>query len=99
MVPYRGGKTEAYLALVGYEIAKRRLLFGASGGGTSVWMRYTLRLLTSQQFERCTTLISVLEEILRNDPSILGNEPISLDVVGSATTPNKLAAAEAHKRS
>ena len=92
--PTGGGKTEAYLALVGYEIAKRRLLFGASGGGTSVWMRYTLRLLTSQQFERCTTLISVLEEMRRNDPSILGNEPISLGLwVGSATTPNRLAAA------
>ena len=90
--PTGGGKTEAYLALIAYEIAKRRLIFGRSGGGTSVWMRYTLRLLTSQQFERCATLISVLEDMRRQEPELLGAEPITLGLwVGATTTPNRLA--------
>ena len=90
--PTGGGKTEAYLALAAFEIALRRLRHGAAGGGTSVLMRYTLRLLTSQQFERAATLISVLETMRRNRSEFeLGDEPIRLGLwVGGATTPNAL---------
>ena len=92
--PTGGGKTEAYLALTAFEIIKRRILMRENGGGTSVWMRYTLRLLTSQQFERCSTLISVLECMRKDDVTLLGYEPISLGLwVGGTTTPNRLAAA------
>ena len=91
--PTGGGKTEAYLALTAFEIARRRMVWQDSGGGTSVWMRYTLRLLTSQQFERCATLISVLESMRTIDGfgEHLGEEPITLGLwVGGDTAPNHL---------
>lgn len=90
--PTGGGKTEAYLALTAFEIARRRIVFGESGGGTSVWMRYTLRLLTSQQFERCATLISAMEFMRTSGETLeLGAEPISLGLwVGGETSPNHL---------
>jgi hypothetical protein len=88
--PTGGGKTEAYLALVALLITWRRLNFPASGGGTTVLMRYTLRLLTGQQFERATRLIFALEHLRRTEPELgLGEEPITIGLwVGSATTPN-----------
>jgi hypothetical protein len=90
--PTGGGKTEAYLALASFEIALRRRRYMASGYGTTVLMRYTLRLLTSQQFERCATLISVLETMRKQRPELcLGDDPISLGLwVGALTTPNQL---------
>ena len=74
--PTGGGKTEAYLGLIAFLIVWRRLKYPASGGGTVAFMRYTLRLLTRQQFERAARMICALELIRRNDPNRLGEEPI-----------------------
>ena len=87
--PTGGGKTEAYLGLTAFVIAWRRLVHGAAGAGTSVLMRYTLRLLTRQQFERSTRVIFALELLRRNDPETLGRAPISAGIwIGKATSPN-----------
>ena len=52
-------------------------------------MRYTLRLLTRQQFERSTRVIFALELLRRNEPALLGRSPISAGIwIGKATSPN-----------
>ena len=63
-IPTGGGKTEAYLFLIIFIIALRRrkaLLSGKSGAGVSVITRYTLRLLTIQQFRRLLGAITAAE--------------------------------------
>lgn len=95
--PTGGGKTEAYLAVTALTIIWRRLNNEIGYEGTTVIMRYTLRLLTAQQFERASRLISALE-FLRQQPefkAILRTEPISIGLwVGMASTPNKLEVAK-----
>ena len=86
--PTGGGKTEAYLGLIAFQIALRRLRHPDTGGGCAVLMRYTLRLLTRDQFIRAARLIFALE-LIRRERSDLGAEPISIGMwVGGAVTPN-----------
>lgn len=66
-IPTGGGKTEAYLAIMAFTIALRRrrakkdLENEKTGGGTTVITRYTLRLLTTQQFRRTLRMITAAE--------------------------------------
>ncbi|WP_022926735.1 helicase-related protein [Patulibacter americanus] len=86
--PTGGGKTEAYLGLIGITVMLRRLRHGDAGGGVTVLMRYTLRLLTIQQFERASALMCALEAI-RQDEGGLGRVPISIGLwVGRNGTPS-----------
>ncbi|WP_033355262.1 helicase-related protein [Kitasatospora aureofaciens] len=92
--PTGGGKTEAYLGLIAFTTFLRRLRDGEAGGGVTVLMRYTLRLLTLQQFERAAALICAMERLRAGDPSSLGREEISIGMwVGRSATPNTLAVA------
>ncbi len=65
--PTGGGKTEAYLGLTAFACAYRRLTSkpdhdGHRGGdGTAILSRYTLRLLTIQQFRRALRMIAACE--------------------------------------
>ena len=86
--PTGGGKTEAYLGLVAFQITLRRLRYSDTGGGTAILMRYTLCLLTRDQFIRATRLICALE-LIRRQRDDLGSEPITIGMwVGEATSPN-----------
>jgi hypothetical protein len=86
--PTGGGKTEAYLLVAALEMFLRRLRKGPQGGGTAVIKRYTLRLLTSQQFQRAATLICACER-LRANRKDLGSEEFSLGLwIGGGSTPN-----------
>ncbi|MQY15797.1 hypothetical protein SRB5_59880 [Streptomyces sp. RB5] len=92
--PTGGGKTEAYLGLIALTAFLRRIRRGALGGGVTVIMRYTLRLLTLQQFERASILLCAMELMRRANPSDLGTEEFSLGMwVGRSATPNTLAMA------
>ncbi len=94
--PTGGGKTEAYLGVAAFAMAIRRLQKDTDGldssRGLTVIMRYTLRLLTIQQFQRAAALLCAMELQRRNDPAKWGNEPFTLGLwVGQRTTPNTTA--------
>jgi helicase-like protein len=94
--PTGGGKTEAYLGLAAFTLALRRLRGDhhdmVAGAGVSIIMRYTLRLLTVQQFQRAAALICACELDRRRDPKTWGSEPFRIGVwVGRGTTPNTFA--------
>ena len=65
-VPTAAGKTEAYLVLVALSMAHRRIREmrrGGSGAGVDTISRYTLRLLTIQQFRRTLKVICAAERL------------------------------------
>jgi hypothetical protein len=91
--PTGGGKTEAYLGIAAFVIFLRRLTKGALGDGVTILMRYTLRLLSFQQFERAAALICACE-IIRKEQNIPGGE-IGIGLwAGKALTPNKIEMAD-----
>ena len=100
--PTGGGKTEAYLGVAAYTMALRRLqgvvgegaLERVGDGGVTVIMRYTLRLLTLQQFQRATTLMCALD-LLRQRKNTTedgrwGHQPFRIGLwVGNKSTPGR----------
>jgi hypothetical protein len=104
--PTGGGKTEAYLGLAAYVLAIRRLQGTLSSddgdldgsAGLAVLMRYTLRLLTAQQFQRAAALIAACEVLRRARLDAgdvrFGATPFRLGLwIGGSSTPNTTASA------
>lgn len=88
--PTGGGKTEAYLVISAFELFYRRMKYGEKGAGTAVIKRYTLRLLTAQQFQRASALICACELIRKKNVKLLGTKSYSIGLwVGNASSPNK----------
>lgn len=99
--PTGGGKTEAYLGLTAFTFAIRRLQ-GVMGtgvqardgrAGVAVLMRYTLRLLTAQQFQRAAALVCAAEALrqdaLERGDDRWGVEPFRIGMwVGQSVAPN-----------
>lgn len=97
--PTGGGKTEAYLAVAACYLWHQRLLgrdeiTNLRRDGTGVIMRYTLRMLTTQQFQRAASLICSME-VLRKDKAAshglasVDASPFSLGLwIGQAGSPN-----------
>jgi len=95
--PTGGGKTEAYLAVAAFTIIYRRLMNETGYEGTSVIMRYTLRLLTAQQFERASRLIVTLEFLRKHFEEYLKSTPITIGMwVGKQSTPNTIKEAKGY---
>lgn len=97
--PTGGGKTEAYLGVAAFLIGLRRLKGTPhkpdTYAGTTVLMRYTLRLLTIQQFQRATAMICAAEHIRQKDIRTWGIEPFSIGLwIGQSSTPNSINEAE-----
>ncbi|SHI99522.1 hypothetical protein SAMN02745244_01498 [Tessaracoccus bendigoensis DSM 12906] len=95
--PTGGGKTEAYLGLAAFAFAIRRrqgVVDSADGPldgrfGLTVLMRYTLRLLTAQQFQRASTMVCAAELERLADPETWGDEPFRIGLwVGTKVSPN-----------
>jgi hypothetical protein len=95
--PTGGGKTEAYLGLTAFTFAIRRLQGTLGSGsdarssdaGVAVLMRYTLRLLTAQQFQRAAALVCATEKLRRDDEQTWGTEPFRIGLwVGGGVSPN-----------
>jgi hypothetical protein len=95
--PTGGGKTEAYLLLIAMLAFYRRLTVSKkeSKAGVAAVMRYTLRLLTTQQFVRASALILACEAIRRDSvrssgwSTRLGERPFSIGLwLGGEATPN-----------
>ncbi len=101
--PTGGGKTEAYLGLAAFTFAVRRrqaMVDSADGpldgrDGVAVLMRYTLRLLTAQQFQRATALVCAAELVRREDEGTWGSEPFRIGLwVGTDVSPKRFEEAD-----
>jgi hypothetical protein len=90
--PTGGGKTEAYLLLSAFTLFYRRIRYWGRGGGVGVMLRYTLRTLTVQQFQRAAALILACEQLRLSQADRLGQERFSIGLwVGNDSTPNRYA--------
>ncbi len=84
--PTGGGKTEAYQGLAAFSLFHR--LIDGKQLGVDVILRYTLRLLTGQQFLRAAALICAMEHVRKSEPDLEDGPGFSIGIwVGQSITP------------
>ncbi|SFR17308.1 Helicase conserved C-terminal domain-containing protein [Desulfoscipio geothermicus DSM 3669] len=89
--PTGGGKTESYLGIAIFQAFFDRLR--GKKGGVSSWIRFPLRLLSLQQFQRIVEIYAQAEKIRRKHEDLAqqGMEPFSVGYfAGGQNTPNKI---------
>lgn len=99
--PTGGGKTEAYLGVMSYAMFYGRCRPGGvselPSDGTVAIMRYTLRMLTTQQFQRAASLICAMDYMRRNQEAcgfVIPGDPFSIGLwLGGEASPNKIVGA------
>jgi hypothetical protein len=85
-----GGKTEAYLGIIAFA-----MLYGRLRGriyGTTAWMRFPLRMLSAQQFQRLSFVVAQAE-ILRCREGIKGH-PFTVGYYTGRGTPSRISRSE-----
>jgi hypothetical protein len=97
--PTGGGKTEAYLGVAAFHLLHERLKISSNDSlrrdGTTVMMRYTLRMLTTDQFQRAASLICALEWIRRANQARIQGDPFRLGLwLGGEGSPNTIETAK-----
>jgi len=86
-----GGKTEAYLGIIVFA-----MLYGRIRGrqyGTTAWMRFPLRMLSAQQFQRLSYVVAQAE-MLRCREEIKGH-PFTVGYYTGSGTPGRISRSDA----
>ena len=87
--PTGGGKTEAFLGTVVFNLFFDRLR--NKNRGVTAILRYPLRLLAAQQASRVCNILAQAELIRRSEPRMSGSDEFGLGYLcGEGNTPNKL---------
>ena len=99
--PTGGGKTEAYLRSTAFSRSSTAGSATPDDAGVDVLMRYTLRLLTAQQFQRASALICAMEYLADCERAwpTRAYPVLDRDLAGGATTPNRGTTREARSGS
>lgn len=85
-----GGKTEAYLGIIAFA-----MFYGRVRGrlyGSTAWMRFPLRMLSAQQFQRLSYVVAQAE-ILRRREGIKGH-PFTVGYYTGSGTPSNISRSE-----
>lgn len=86
-----GGKTEAYLGIIAFS-----MIYSRTQGrlyGTTAWMRFPLRMLSAQQFQRLSYVVAQME-IIRWREGIQGH-PFTVGYYTGGGTPGKISRSDA----
>jgi hypothetical protein len=83
-----GGKTEAYLGIIImgmlHERIQQRLY------GTTAWMKFPLRMLSVQQFQRLSYVVAQANRIRERESSTLSGHPFTIGYYTGEGTPSRI---------
>jgi Helicase conserved C-terminal domain len=94
--PTGGGKTEAYLGIVVMAMLYDRLK-GRTYGVTA-WMKFPLRMLSVQQFQRLSYVVAQANRIRETVGERLGGHPFTIGYFTGGGTPRNITSSYEHDR-